>query len=146
MQKRKIFLYLNADMSFLSKQKGLKTVAVRKKIVLLFILITGLLAASSGCQLIRTVTQPDRTDKVNKNIEVRDRKSYEEARADFREKHYERQAERTQKRMDYNKAKSESWRENNRKSNSFYWLKQVKNWFEWFFDLFKGRDKGLYNN
>jgi hypothetical protein len=146
MQKRRKFLYLNADMSFLSKQKGLKTVAVRKKIVLLFMLITGLLAASSGCQLIRSVTQPDRQDKVNKNIEAKERKSYEEARADFREKHYERQAERTQKRMDYNKAKAESWRENNRKSNSFYWLKQVKNWFRWFFDLFKGRDKGLYNN
>ena len=145
MQKRKIFLYLNAGMSFFFKQKVFTTVTISKSVVL-FLLITGLLTSFSGCQLIRSVTQPERSAKVNKKTEKPERKSYEEAKADFRKRHYKIQSERTQKRMDYNARKSKQWREKNVIYNNSSFFERIKNWFNWFFDLFQGRDKGLYND
>jgi len=141
---RKKFLYLNACMPLL-KQKGLKSVIIIRNVALL-LLLAGILTSSSGCQLIRSVTQPERSDKVNKRIEKDDRKSYEEARAEFRKKHYKRQAKRTRKRMDYNARKAQEWRENNLRNNKPSVFEKIENWFEWFFGLFKNRDKGLYNN
>lgn len=142
---RKKFLYLIAYMSFFFKQKGSKTVGTVRCFSLL-LLITVIVVSSSGCHLIRSVTQPDRSAKVNKRIEKKHRKSYEEAKEEFRKKQYKRQAERTQKRMDYNARKAEKWRENNLITSKSSVFEKIGNWFEWFFGLFKSRDKGLYNN
>ena len=106
--------------------------------------------ASTGCQLVRSVTQPDRSAKVNKRIEKKHRKSNEEAREEFRERHYKKQSERTQKRMDYNARQAEAWRERNLKRDNPSVFKKIfekiGDWFERFFNLFKSRDKGLFNN
>ncbi|MFW5915995.1 MAG: hypothetical protein ACOCTM_00835 [Bacteroidota bacterium] len=141
-------------MSFF-KQKNVKSVGIINKTALL-LLLTGILVSSPGCQLIRSVTQPERRDKVNENIEKnegkderedeREEKNYEKAKAELKQKHYERQAERTRKRMDYNAEKAEVWRENHTKSNINHIFKEIGEWFEWFFGLFKTRDKGLFNH
>ncbi len=144
MQKRKEFLYLEFDMS-LFKQTSLLTVFTIRNIAMLLI-ISGIMQVAPGCQMIRSVTQPDRSAKVNKRIEKKHRKKNEKTREKYRQQHYKRQSERTQKRMDYNARQSEAWRERNLKRNKPSVFERIGNWFEIFFDLFKSRDKGLFNN
>jgi hypothetical protein len=114
--------------------------------VVLLALISGFLAASPGCKMIRSVTQPDRSAKVNKRIEKKHRKKYEEAREKSREQHYKRQSERTQKRMDYNARQAEDWREKNLTRDKPSIFERIGDWFRRLFNIFKGRDKGLFNH
>jgi predicted Holliday junction resolvase-like endonuclease len=114
--------------------------------VVLLALISGFLAASPGCRMIRSVTQSDRSAKVNKRIEKKHQKKYEEAREKSRERHYQRQSERTQKRMDYNARKAEEWRERNMNRDKPSIFERIGDWLGRFFDLFKSRDKGLFND
>jgi hypothetical protein len=126
------------------KQKYGLSVHLFKKAGLCLLMGSSILVFSE-CSIIQPQGPQERSDKVNKRIKRKREKEYQQAREKFLEAHYNRQAERVQKRMDYNAARSEKWREKHLPENKTSLFKSIKNWFQRLFRWFNPREKGLFN-
>ena len=125
------------------KQKYTASVKILKQIAFC-LLIGGGFLFTSQCSLIRAHTAKERSDKVNKRIERKREKQYKKAKEAFREKHYERQAERVQKRMDYNASQSEAWREKQLRGERPSFFRRIGEWFSRLIEWFDRPEKGLF--
>ncbi len=98
----------------------------------------------TGCQSVRSAQMHKRPDKVTKRIDNKQQKNDEVSRAELRKKHYEKQAESTQKRMDYNAKKAAEWRDRYLKSGRAGILEQIRHWIAYWMARFRQPEKGLF--
>jgi transcriptional/translational regulatory protein YebC/TACO1 len=126
------------------KQKYGLSVHLFKKAGLCLLMGSTILVFSE-CSIIQTQGPREQSDKVNKRIKRKRAKEYQQAREKFLEAHYNRQAPRVQKRMDYNAARSKKWREKHLPEHNASLFERIKNWFRRFFRWFDPPEKGLFN-
>lgn len=108
------------------------------------LLIGAALITAGGCSLLQPDKANARSDKVNKRINRKHEKEYQQAREKFLEKHYERQANRVQKRMDYNARQAEQWRQQYLVEEQPAFFERIGQWFGGILDWLDRPDKGLF--
>ena len=108
------------------------------------LLMGAALMTAGGCSLFQPDQANARSDKVNKRINRKHEKAYQQAREKFLEKHYERQAASVQQRMDYNARQAEQWRQQVLVDEQPTIFERIGEWFEGLLDWLDRPDKGLF--
>ena len=108
------------------------------------LLIGAALITAGGCSLFQPEKANARSDKVNKRINRKNQKEYQQAREKFLEKHYEKQAARVQKRMDYNARQAEQWRNKYLNQDQPSLFERLGEWAEGILDWLDRPEKGLF--
>jgi len=108
------------------------------------LLIGAALTASGGCTLFQPEKANVRSDKVNKRINKKNEKQYQQAREKFLEKHYKKQAGSVQKRMDYNARQAQQWRQQYLADEQPSLFERAGEWLGNVFDWLDRPDKGLF--
>jgi len=108
------------------------------------LLLGAAILSAGSCSTIQPKKADSQSDKVNKRIDKKHDNQNQQAREEFLQKHYERQAASVQKRMDHNAREAEQWRQQYLVDDTPSLFEQIGEWFQGLLEWLDRPDQNLF--